>query len=138
MAPRDHAGHMLLSDLTAIVCRGYGRAITLEFPKIGQKVARSHKYVERRRQKRMEVIGGRGVGNWEGDQTNFGRRGSGFWEAPTDRLQNSTIRKSNLEHYPHSLHISTLHTVYTSYYPHSLQMYHYQYSLQTQIVPSPR
>ncbi len=42
-------------------------------------------------------------------------------EAPTDRLQNSTIKKSNFEHYPpHSLHISTLHTVYTSYYPHSL------------------
>ncbi len=24
-------------------------------------------------------IGGRGVGNWEGDQPNFGRGGSGFW-----------------------------------------------------------
>ena len=61
-----------------------------------------------------------------------------YEEAPTDRLQNSTIRKSNFEHYPHSLHISTLHTVYTPYYPHSLQMYHYQYSLQTKNIPFPR
>ncbi len=56
MAPRDRAGHMVLSDLIAIVCRGYGRAITLEFPKIGQKMARSHKYVERKGRKRTEVV----------------------------------------------------------------------------------
>ncbi len=27
----------------------------------------------------IRTIGGRGVGNWEGDQPNFGRGGSGFW-----------------------------------------------------------
>ena len=56
MAPRDEAGHMLLSDIIAIVCRGYERAITLEFPKIGQKVARFHKYVEQKGRKRTEVV----------------------------------------------------------------------------------
>ncbi len=56
MAPRDQAGRMLLSDLMSIVCREYERAIKLEFPKIGQKIARSHKYVERKRQKKTEVV----------------------------------------------------------------------------------